>query len=585
MQAKAHQIARTILAGFDKHFAFFTEVTGAARERFERADWAGVQRLAAERIHLYDQRVREAVAKVRLTHAIGELQEPLWQRVKQAYVELLQQHRRPELAETFYNSVFCNMFDRKYYNNDNIFVESVADRARLAQAHVPYVSFFPGDRGLDSAVREVVSSFYFQVPFEDLERDVRYIVAAFRARSPLRAVAPEELRIDVLETPFFRNKAAYLIGRVTGGETCVPFVIPLMNNERGGLYADTLLVEGDQLGRVFSFARGYFLVKTPVPAATVDFLQRLLPTKRLAEIYMSIGFHKQAKNEFYRDFLHHLQASDDTFVVAPGAKGMVMLVFTLPSYPFVFKVIRDRFAPPKDTTRAAVKEKYLLVKMHDRVGRMADTLEYSDVAFPRGRFSPELLAELQREVPSLLEIEDRHVIIKHCYIERRMRPLNLFLEQASPEERRACIDDWGLAVKELMAANIFPGDLLFKNFGVTRSGRIVFYDYDEICYLTDCVFRRIPAARFPDEELAAEPSFAVGPHDVFPEEFLTFVTTDAERRGVLLDTHPELLDAAYWRRRQEEVREGVFADVYPYGEEIRFPRPETRARPALASSG
>lgn len=583
MNALAHQIARTVLAGFDKHFAFFTEVTSGARERFERCDWAGVQRLAAERIHLYDQRVREAVARVRHTHGIDELQVPLWQQVKRAYVELLQEHKRPELAETFYNSVFCNMFHRKYYNNDNIFVESVADRARLSQAHVPYVSFYPGDRGLESAVREILSSFYFNVPFEDLERDVGRIVSAFRTRSPLRDAAPQDLRIDVLETPFYRNKAAYLIGRVIRGTACLPFVVPLMNDERGGLYADTLLVTGDQLGLVFSFARGYFLVKTPVPAATVEFLQGLLPGKRLAEIYMSIGFHKQAKNEFYRDFLHHLAASDDAFVIAPGTRGMVMLVFTLPSYPFVFKVIRDRFAPPKDTTRESVKQKYLLVKMHDRVGRMADTLEYSDVAFPKRRFSAELLAELQREVPSLLEIEDTHVVLRHCYIERRMRPLNLFLEQASPEERRAAIADWGLAIKELMAANIFPGDLLFKNFGVTRSGRVVFYDYDEICYLTECHFRRLPAARFPEDELAAEPSFAVGPHDVFPEEFLTFITTGAERRRILLETHPELLDPDYWRRRQEDIRQGVFADVYPYPDDIRFPRPPARSRPSLAA--
>lgn len=568
----APQIAATILGGFDKHFAFFCEVTAGARDRFERADWRAVQRASSERIHLYDQRVQETVARLRATYGIAAPEPKLWQRVKSCFIELLQQHRQPELAETFYNSVFCNMFHRKYYNNHNIFVESVADRAALAEDHRGYVSFYPRDRGMHSAVRELLSSFYFSVPFEDLERDVGQIVDAFNTRSPLRNVPPRELRIDVLDTPFYRNKAAYLIGRVIRGQTCLPFVVPLMNNEQGALYADTLLTDGSQLGVVFSFARAYFMVKATVPAATVAFLQSVLPNKPIAELYMCIGFHKQAKNEFYREFLHHLADSDDSFVAAPGVRGMVMSVFTLPSYPYVFKVIRDRFAPPKDTTRQAVKGKYLLVKMHDRIGRMADTLEYSYVAFPRRRFSAELLQELQDVAPSLVELEDEHVVIKHCYIERRMRPLNLFLDQASPEERRAAVADWGLAIKELMAVNIFPGDLLFKNFGVTRSGRIVFYDYDELCYLTECKFRALPQPLHPEDEFSAEPSFHVEPNDVFPEEFSTFVTTDPDTRRTLRDSHPELLDYRYWRARQEEVRDGVYGDVYPYPESLRFDR-------------
>jgi isocitrate dehydrogenase kinase/phosphatase len=272
---------------------------------------------------------------------------------------------------------------------------------------------------------------------------------------------------------------------------------------------------------VFSFTRAYFMAKTPVPAATVDFLHSLMPGKSLAELYMSIGFQKQGKNEFYRDFLDHLANSEDTFRIAPGTRGLVMLVFTLPSYPYVFKLIRDRFPPPKDVTRELVKQRYQQVKRHDRVGRMADTLEFSDVAFPLHRFSPELLQELRMEVPSLLEMEGEMLVLRHLYIERRMTPLDLYLAQASPAEQRAVLDDWGLALKQLMGVNIFPGDLLFKNFGVTRHGRVVFYDYDEVCYLGECNFRKIPQARTLEDEMSAEPWYTVGPRDVFPEEFPT----------------------------------------------------------------
>jgi isocitrate dehydrogenase kinase/phosphatase len=577
MTTLPQQIARTILTGFDRHFAFFSEITSAARQRFERADWESAREASAKRISFYDQRVREAIAKLRSSFGAEELDEGLWQDVKRAYGALLARHSRPELAETFYNSVFCKMFDRKYYNNGNIFLDSGVDRRDLESRFRVHLSYHPRDGGLENCIWEILSTFYFTLPYEDVERDTARIAAAFRERSAFGDAPLDELRIDVLDSPFYRNKAAYLIGRTVRGEAVLPFVIPLMNNEAGALYADTLLTGRDELEAVFSFARAYFMANTPVPAAAVAFLQSIMPDKSQAELYMSIGFQKQAKNEFYRDFLHHLATSDDTFRCAPGTRGLVMVVFTLPSFPYVFKVIRDRFAPQKDTTREQVKQRYQQVKMHDRVGRMADTLEFSNVAFPLARFEPPLLEELRAEIPSLLEQDGDMLVVRHLYIERRMIPLDLFLTQASLPEQRAALDDWGLAIRQLMAADIFPGDLLFKNFGVSCQGKVVFYDYDEICYLTECNFRRIPPAMHPEDELGAEPWYTVGPNDVFPEEFPTFLTGDPTHRRILLATHPQLFDYRYWRQRQDDVRQGVYGDVFPYPEELRFPRPPADA--------
>jgi len=573
LQERAHQIARSILTGFDRHYSFFQEITSSARQRFERADWESVREASAKRISFYDLRVGETIDKVRFAFGIDHLDEPLWQEVKQAYLQLLARHGRPELAETFYNSVFCWLFERKYYNNANIFLASSVDRQDLATRYRVHMSFHPRDGGLEHCVWEILSAFYFTLPYEDIQRDTQLIIAAFRARSPLGAQPLDDVRIDVLESPFYRNKAAYLIGRVVKGGECQPFLVPLVNNEEGAIFADTLLTSREEMEAVFSFTRAYFMAKTPVPAATVDFLHSLMPGKSLAELYMSIGFQKQGKNEFYRDFLDHLANSEDTFRIAPGTRGLVMLVFTLPSYPYVFKLIRDRFPPPKDVTRELVKQRYQQVKRHDRVGRMADTLEFSDVAFPLHRFSPELLQELRMEVPSLLEMEGEMLVLRHLYIERRMIPLDLYLAQASPAEQRAVLDDWGLALKQLMGVNIFPGDLLFKNFGVTRHGRVVFYDYDEVCYLGECNFRKIPQARTLEDEMSAEPWYTVGPRDVFPEEFPTFLTNNPALRRILDETHPELFDYRYWRQRQQTTASGVWEDVFPYPRELRFPRP------------
>jgi isocitrate dehydrogenase kinase/phosphatase len=325
------------------------------------------------------------------------------------------------------------------------------------------------------------------------------------------------------------------------------------------------------VANLFSFARAYFLVDTEVPSAVVRFLLSFLPGKSTADLYTAIGFHKQGKAEFYRDFLDHLRHSSDQLVVAPGIKGMVMSVFTLPSYPYVFKMIKDRFAPPKDTTRQQVIDKHRWVKRHDRVGRMADTWEFSYTAFPLARFTPELLAELQQDAPSQVLIEGESVVIKHLFIERRLDPLNLYLETAcGPGRVEQALQEYGDAIKDIAAAGIFPGDLLFKNFGVTRHRRVIFYDYDEIVPISQCQFRRIPPPRTPEDEWAAEPWYSVGPDDVFPEEFATFLLNNPDWRRIFVRQHAELMDADYWKALQDTVARGGFPDIFPYRREIRF---------------
>ncbi len=566
----ANRIARTILDGFETHYRLFRQISRGAKERFEQADWQTSQQAARERIDYYDQRVIETTAKLAQTFSLSELDELLWQRVKVDYVRLLHLHKQPELAETFYNSVFCRLFHRRYYNNRNIFVWPAVSTEHIQSDHPVYHWYYPTREGFYRVIGKLLDR--FNLPFEHRRRDIRNVLAGIKKHFPCAESRSQNFQLAVLNTPFYRNKAAYLIGKVVNGMDETPFVIPVLNNERGGLYADTLLTGERCLSNVFSFTRAYFMVDMEVPSAVVEFLLRLMPRKTKAELYTALGLQKHGKTDFYRDFLQHLRYSGDEFVVAPGIKGMVMCVFTLPSYPYVFKVIKDRFAPSKEMTKEMVKDKYLMVKYHDRVGRMADSLEYSEVAFPLARFSRELLAELQREAPSAVEIEGDRVIVKHLYIERRMIPLNLYMQSANEEQLRHAIQEYGDAIKQLAAANIFPGDMLFKNFGVTRQDRVVFYDYDEISYMTECNFRHIPRAPYPEMEMSGEPWYSVGPNDVFPEEFGAFLLGDPRVRKLFMELHPELLDAEYWKAKQARVRAGYLEDVFPYPAKRRFPR-------------
>ncbi|HEY1393593.1 MAG TPA: bifunctional isocitrate dehydrogenase kinase/phosphatase, partial [Methylibium sp.] len=377
------------------------------------------------------------------------------------------------------------------------------------------------------------------------------------------------------------NKGAYVVGKIINGFVELPFALPILHDRNGKFYIDAALFGEDDLQMLFSFARAYFMVDMEIPAAYVQFLRSLMPRKPRSEIYSALGLQKQGKNLFYRDFLYHLRHSSDRFRIAPGIKGMVMLVFDLPSFPYVFKVIKDEFPPQKDTTREQIMGKYLLVKQHDRVGRMADTLEYSNVAFPRHRFDEELIADLKRECASLIEEDRDMLVIRHVYIERRMIPLNIYLQEATPAQIEHGVIEYGNAIKDMVAANIFPGDMLWKNFGVTRHGKIVFYDYDEIEYLTDVNFRRVPQAHNEEEELSAEVWYRVGPKDVFPETFGPFLLGNAAVREVFLKHHADLLDAAFWQAHQERIRAGDVHDVFPYDTSRRFIR---QRRPAIADA-
>ncbi|MBU6492432.1 bifunctional isocitrate dehydrogenase kinase/phosphatase [Pandoraea sp.] len=582
----AYDVARTMLDGFDKHYRLFRDVSVDAKARFEAGDWLGLQTLQRERIAFYDQRVQETVETLEDEYDAEDLEQEVWQQIKLHYIGLLTDHRQPECAETFFNSVSCKILQRAYFNNNFIFVRPAIATEYIENdepASKPtYRVYYPGHTGLASTLERIVTNFQLERPFDDLPRDVGYVMRAIEEEFGRFDIAPN-FQIHALSSLFFRNKAAYIIGRIINGDNLLPFAVPIMHNAEGKLRLDTVLLRREQLQIIFSFTHAYFMVDMEVPSAYVQFLRTIMPGKPKAEIYTAVGLQKHGKNLFYRDFLHHLKHSSDQFIVAPGIKGLVMLVFTLPSYPYVFKIIRDRFGPPKETTRAQIKAKYLMVKQHDRVGRMADTLEYSSVAFPLSRFDEALLDELKREIPSLLEFDGDQLVIRHLYIERRMTPLNLWLQHATDDAIDQVMREYGNAIKELMAANIFPGDMLYKNFGVTRHGRVVFYDYDELEYLTDCQIRVVPAPRNEEEEMSGEVWYKVGPHDVFPETFETFLMGDPRVRKAFMRHHPDFFDPALWQAHKDNILAGQMHDFYPYDTALRFVnRYETAAAAAAA---
>lgn len=561
---QASDIAQLILDGFDSYRARFREITQGAAERFEQARWQEAQQASAERINLYEAKVDEVVKRFSARYgdqAMHSLDE--WPMVKNAYIQLIEPRLDDELSETWFNSIFCSVFHHDHISDGCMFVHttrpSMHSRNRLPQTWRYEVK---GE--LEDVAARILHDYRFAVPYDDVARDAKLLLDHLQTALPDWVQKDPELIIEFLRPVFYRNKGAYLVGRIKSCDEQWPLVIPLVHREGKGIALDTVITDEAEVSIIFSFTRSYFLVEVPVPAEFVAFLKQILPGKQAAELYSSLGFYKHGKTEFYRAMLNHLANTDDKFIMAPGVRGMVMSVFTLPGFNTVFKIIKDKFAPPKEVNKQIVKEKYDLVKRHDRVGRMADTQQFSHVRVPKAKFEKECLDELLEVASEIIRLDGDHVVIEHMWVERRMIPLNMYLETASENQTLAAIDDYGMAIKQLAAANIFPGDMLLKNFGVTRHGRVVFYDYDEICYLTEVNFRKIPPPRYPEDEMASEPWYSVGPNDVFPEEFPVFLFADIKLRRLFSKMHADLFEASYWQGLQEQIRAGTVIDVFPY---------------------
>ena len=569
---QSSQIAQIIDTGFSEYRRQFEDISSGAKQRFEQALWQDVQASGMQRIDLYGEMVNEVTERVdqfRRAENIDQEKAQEWEGIKAKFEQLMPQRTDPELAETFYNSIFCRTFRHRALREQRMFLFSSTDSAPKVLAQDMYREYY-ADKGVVRMVNQILEDYSFSIPYANKRLDVVNLVRNIKENTDFRMAISADTRVQILKSVFYRNKGAYLVGQLVNPLHHQPFVIPLMNDENQGIYTDTLITDSDDVSIIFSFTRSYFMVKAPVPAEFVGFLQQILPAKPLAEIYTNIGFFKHGKSVFMRDYLQHMEDSEDQFIIAPGIKGMVMSVFTLPSLDIVFKIIKDKFAPPKNMTKAVVKEKYRLVKIHDRVGRMADTQEFKHFAFAKHRFSQELIDELLAVAPSMIRMVDEYVVIEQLYVERRMIPLNIYIDTASDEQLYDVIDEYGNAIKQLAAANIFPGDMLFKNFGVTRHGRVVFYDYDEICYLTECNFRKIPEAMYPEQELASEPWYSVGPFDVFPEEFHVFLAGRPRIAKIFRQIHSNIFDANYWKSLQADIEDGQVKDVFPYRRKKRF---------------
>jgi len=562
----AARCAETAQQAFFDYQTRFDAITRRARERFLARDWAGSFDDAAERLHFYNDVLDSLTGRIRELMGARLPERSIWTGIKAVYSSLIARSPAWEIAETFFNSLTRRVFATAGVEQAIEFVDTDFD-APPPSAPMTIAKIYRG-QGLPELLRSAMRDAFEETCWDDLRNTAKLAAARIETVCGAKNSQPE---LEIVSSVFYRGRGAYLVGRVLReGHLPLPIALCLRHENERGIILDALLHGDVDLAILFSFTRSYFRVAVECPYRLVRYLQQLMPRKRLIDLYNAIGFHRHGKTEFYRDFIAHLRKSTDCFVVADGARGMVMSVFTLPSYDVVFKLIKDQFDLPKDSSHEDVRRRYRLVFEHDRAGRLVEAHEFEHLRIPGDRFDPELLTELSHDAASIVKMEGGDVIIAHAYVERRLRPLNLFFRENGTEAIAAAGRDYGQSIKDLAASNIFPGDLLTKNFGVTRHGRVVFYDYDELCFLTDCHFRKMPEARTPEEEIAAEPWFSVRENDIFPEEFLQFLAFPKSALAALLEHHREIFSADFWRAIQHQIRAGEIPEVFPYRTERRL---------------
>jgi isocitrate dehydrogenase kinase/phosphatase len=567
-RALAARGAALLRDGFADYHARFAAVTQRARQRFETRDWAGARSDAVERIELYDRCVAETSAKVQTLLGEAAADRLLWHRIRNGYAELIAPLIDQELYKTFFNTLTRRFFRTRGVDPDIEFVAlDIEPTDRIT--HPVARNVYAASAGLSLLFHRVLDDFPFATPYLDAATCAARIGGSLQQQladwgeQPVRA-------LELLTTVFYRERRAYLVGRVFGETQYAPCVIALVNDD-DGIRADAVLTQAEHVGVLFGYARSYFHADLATVGDAVVFLRTLLPRKPVDEIYTILGRAKQGKTERYRHFFSHLASRpDEQFVHAEGERGMVMLVFTLPSYRLVFKLIRDRFAYPKNMARDEVQAKYRLVFHHDRVGRLVDAQEFRFLRFPKRQFEPALLEELLGGCSLSVLDDGDDVVVSHCYIERRLRPLNLYIKEVDEQHATSAVIDYGQSIKDLARSNIFPGDLLLKNFGISRSGRAIFYDYDELCLVTDCRFRALPQPRNDDEEMHHGAWYHVDDADVFPEQFPRFLGLTPQQTDALMAAHGEIFDVRWWQEVQQRLREGGYADVPPYPESARL---------------
>jgi isocitrate dehydrogenase kinase/phosphatase len=571
-------IAKIILGGFKKYLSEFLIITRRSKFRFEKKEWRAIRNDAVERLNLYEKILTEISDRINHFLIDKEIDPTLWISIKGQYADLIKNYCNRNIAETFFNSLSRKRFGFVGINRDLEFFHLKAIEQKEPCGPLILKTYQPLS-STKELIGRIIDDHKFNAVYEDLPRDLERVANELNLFLWPITRNEKTYSIDVLKPTFNRNKVAYIIGRIVVDSITIPLIIPLYNG-KDGIYLDSILFDEADANNIFGFAYSYFNVDVELPNQLIHFLSSILPQKPLSDLFNSIGFNKHGKTEFYRDLHRFVHISKEKFEYAPGKEGAVMLVFTLPNYNHVFKVIKDKpcfvrslHMTDKTITKDQVMERYDFVCKSDRVGRLVDTQEFENFKFRIKRFSDELLNDCKKIANDAVIINNDYVVINHLYLQRKVIPLPIYFNKESNINLiRQVIIDFGYFIKDLAATGLFPADLFNTwNYGVSEGNRVVLYDYDDIIPLENSNFKLKPVPKTEYEEHSLEEDWIIaGQNDFFLDEVDRYIGIPEPLKGIFNSVHSDLFTVKFWNDIKSKVTNGEVIDIIPYDRTKRF---------------
>ena len=572
--------ARWILAEFDAYYVESRSIPNLAKSAFEQRDPAMSLDLSLRRLSVYSVSAH-ALAR-RLRAALPEVaeDETFWTRLEARYLALIEGRYESDLAFAYIHSARRMVYEGMWKPVEYMFLhhrEPASERSAAVRIDFPIA---PG-ADLAVLVDRVLAVPRFERRWRDRAGDVRRVTE--RLQSIFSGGARRPVEIQMTDAGFFRNRGAYIVGRIVFDDSSAsPLILALLNHD-AGIYVQAVLAGEADAHNLFSSTLANFHVTNSHYHELAAFLHTVMPTRRLGLHYSTIGFNHVGKVAVMHELREELATHREVFITAVGFRGSVAIGFAAPSSDYNLKVIRD---VPTDQYKwgefpgiGAVLDKYRRVHEIDRTGSMLDNIIYYNLELDPAWFEADLLAELLRDDGESVSLRDDAVILKHLIVQRRVLPLPVFLQDATPEEAREVIVNLGHCIKNNAAANVFNKDLDARNYGVSRFQKVYLFDYDALEPLTR-VKVRSNAGRFDGEDDVPDWFYEDGV--IFlPEEIESgFRIHDRGMRRLFRDVHGDLLTTGYWERLQHDLDRGQVPSIRLYPEQRKLDHPGWPSAPA-----
>ena len=564
----AQLLSRWALDVFDEYYRDFCAIPEMAKSAFESRDFPQSIENSRQRLTLYSERMYAFAKTLMSEYPKAVNAGALWDQLELFFREATAGRYEADLALAFLHSVRRVVFFDEWYPVDyQVGIKSATtdDGGAILTIDTAEIS--------ETLISNMLSITEFSIPYRDKESDVARAAARVNADFAERALTNQIETVDVVQGGFYRNRGVYVVGRVrlTGGEV-IPLILALEIDERG-IYIDAVLSDEAQAHNLFSTTRANFIVTNDHYHELAQFLHGIMPKRPLGLHYSSIGFNHFGKVAVMEELAAELESPEAIFDTAIGFPGTVAIGFQAPGSVYNLKVIRDH---PTENYKwgdfegvPSVLEKYRRVHDINRTGSMLDNAIYYNVTLPKKHFADTLLSEMLDAAGAAVSLRGEDVFFHHLIVQRKMIPLPVFLEQASPEECAEAVISLGYCIKNNMAGNIFNRDLDGRNYGVGSHIRVYLFDYDALETFTEVKIRSNQDRYDGEEDI---PSWYFEDGVIFlPEEIEWGLRiSDPELRKLFRDVHGDLTSVPYWERIQEELREGKVPRIQVYPQSCRI---------------